>query len=104
MQFAEAWKWGANAALWMAERRNAQALRWRLLAERYRDRLSTARGFDTAHRPIEQPQAHEPHPDQWERISVPAWRSLKRSIVSAAQAGAISGPTAERLIARFRLK
>ena len=42
--------------------------------------------------------------DQWKRLPKKAWRSLKKSIVSAALAGAISGATARRLIARFNLK
>lgn len=46
----------------------------------------------------------ERRPDQWQRISQPAWRALKKSIVAAGASGAISGPTAERLINRFHLK
>ena len=95
----------------MAERRNGQAVRWRLLAERCRDRLSAARGFaPLTSRPAAQESElphtglDERHSDQWRRIGLPAWRHLKRSIVAAAQAGAISGPTAERLIKRFNLK
>jgi len=42
--------------------------------------------------------------DQWRRIPKKAWRSLKKSIVGAALAGAISAETARRLIARFNLK
>lgn len=46
----------------------------------------------------------ERKPDQWQRISLPAWRALKKSIVAAGAAGAISPPTAERLIERFGLR
>lgn len=54
----------------------------------------------------ERPQTglDERKPDQWQRISVPAWRSLKQSIVAAGSCGAISTATAERLIDRFHLK
>ncbi len=42
--------------------------------------------------------------DQRKRIPKKAWRSLKKSIVGAALAGAISAAAARRLIARFNLK
>ncbi len=46
----------------------------------------------------------ERRPDRWQQIGEPLWRGLKTSIVKAAAVGAIAAPTAERLIARFRLK